>query len=309
MTTNHAKMLKIIFFLLLSYFTIIVKAQPQFTEYYPDTLLNKRLYTTIGTETASYLAGLSFLHFIWYKDHARVPFHFYNDSKGYLQIDKAGHAYGAYRESHSAYYALRWAGMNKKDALIYGGPIGLIFQTPIEIFDGLYEGWGFSWYDMIANTLGSILFVTQEALFNEQVFLMKFSYSPSIYPSYHTHLGVTQLERFFYDYNGHTYWISGNLQRITGSQKIPAWLNIAFGYSANGMIYEFENPTYYNGEPFPHLDRYRQFLLSLDINCSKIRTNNKFLQKILRSVDLIKIPFPAIELNRIEGIKFYPLYF
>lgn len=37
--------------------------------------------------------------------------------------------------------------------LIYGGPIGLIFQTPIEIFDGLYEKWGYSWPDMAANTI------------------------------------------------------------------------------------------------------------------------------------------------------------
>lgn len=300
---------KIAFILLLFYVTIPLKAQPQFTKSYPDTLIKKRLYTTIGTETATYLAGLSFLSFIWYKDHERVPFHYYDDSKGYLQIDKAGHAYGAYRESYSAYYALRWAGMDKKRALIYGGPIGLIFQTPIEIFDGIHEGWGFSWYDMAANTLGSLFFITQELLFSDQLIQMKFSYSPSIYPSYHTHLGVTHLERFFYDYNGHTYWLSGNLKRITGINKLPPWLNLAFGYSANGMIYEFNNPVFYNGEPFPYFERYRQFIISLDINCSKIRTNNKLLSNVLRAIDLIKIPFPAIELNRVGGIKFYPLYF
>jgi len=99
-------------------------AQPQFVTSYPDTIVKKRLITTIGVETGSYLAGLSFLGFIWYKDHERVPFHFYDDSKGYLQIDKAGHAYSAYRESYSAYYALRWAGVSKKKAIIYGGPLG-----------------------------------------------------------------------------------------------------------------------------------------------------------------------------------------
>ncbi|MDH5382954.1 MAG: YfiM family protein [Cyclobacteriaceae bacterium] len=141
-----------------------------YTEQYPDSLNKKRLYTVVATEAGSYLTGLSLLYFIWYKDHARVPFHFYDDSKGYLQIDKAGHAFSAYRESYAAYHALRWAGMDKKRALIFGGPLGLVFQTPIEIFDGLYEGWGFSWSDMVANTFGSLLFTSQEAILMSRCF-------------------------------------------------------------------------------------------------------------------------------------------
>ncbi|MEA1875749.1 MAG: DUF2279 domain-containing protein [Bacteroidota bacterium] len=284
-------------------------AQPGFMTSYPDTLNKKRLVTALACETGLYVAGLSFLGYIWYKDHERVPFHLYNDSKGYLQMDKAGHGYGAYRESYAAYYAMRWAGMDKWKALIYGGTAGMIFQTPIEIFDGLYEGWGFSWSDMAANTLGSLLFITQEALFEDQIFLMKFSYSPSIYPQYHSALGESHLERFFYDYNAHTYWLSGNVKRLTGIEKIPDWLNIAFGYSANGMIYEFDNPLYYKGKPFPYFERYRQYIFSFDIDCSRIPTKKKWLRNVLRAVNLIKIPFPAIEFNQIGEVKFRPLYF
>jgi len=294
---------------LISIFSSPVFSQPQFAALYPDSVNTKRLKSTIAIEAGSYLAGLSFLSFIWYKDQDRVPFHFYDDSKGYLQMDKAGHTYGAYRQSYSAYYALRWAGVSKRKALIYGGPIGLIFQTPIEVFDGLYEGWGFSWPDMVANTLGATLFTIQEAAFNEQVVLMKFSYSPSEYPDYHTKLGESHIERFFLDYNAHTYWLSGNLSRITGLEQIPPWVNIAFGYSANGMISEFDNPLYYNGKPFPHLDRYRQFLLSMDIDFSKIPAKKKWVQKVFRTINLIKIPFPTLEVNTIGKLKFRPLYF
>jgi len=302
--------MKKIFLVAISFiFSLQIFAQPQFMESYPDTLNKARLATTIGTEMGTYLATLSFLSFIWYRDKERVPFHFYDDSKGYLQMDKCGHAYGAYRESYSAYYALRWAGVDKKKALIFGGPIGLIFQTPIEVFDGLYEGWGFSWSDMAANTFGAALFTTQEALFDEQVVLMKFSYSPSGYPKYHTTLGDNQFESFFMDYNAHTYWFSGNLKRISGGQKLPPWLNVAFGYSANGMIHEFDNPEYYKGEPFPHLERYRQYLLSLDVDFSKIPTQKKWLRSVLRAVNLIKVPFPALEYNRVDGLKIRPIYF
>src|SRR5690606_12332168 len=94
---------------------------------YPDSLNKKRLYLVAGTGFGVYAAGLSYLSFVWYKDHERVPFHYYNDSKGYLQMDKAGHAYSAYWESYAAYHALRWAGLSKKKALIFGGPVGLVF--------------------------------------------------------------------------------------------------------------------------------------------------------------------------------------
>lgn len=300
------------YFLLILSFSLIstgIFAQSQFTTLYPDTINKKRLYTTIGIGAGVYVSGISFLNYIWYKDSERVPFHFYDDSKGYLQMDKFGHAYAAYWESYTAYYALRRAGVSKKKALIYGGPVGLIFQTPIEIFDGMYEGWGFSWPDMIANAFGPALFVIQEAAFDQQVFLMKFSYSPSIYPDYHSHLGESQIERFFMDYNAHTYWLSGNIQKLTGVKKIPSWINLAFGYSANGMIYEFENPTFYRGEPFPELERYRQFIFSLDVDFTRIHTDKKWVRTLFRAMNLIKVPFPAIELNRVDGLKFRSLYF
>ena len=283
--------------------------QPKFIDSYPDTLNKKRLFTVIVSETGTYLAGLSYLSFIWYKDQKRVPFHFYDDLKGYLQIDKAGHIYAAYRESYAAYYALRWAGVDKKKALIYGGPVGFIFQTPIEIFDGLYERWGYSWPDMAANAIGSLLFTTQEALLDDQIFLVKFSYYPSKYAKYHSNLGETHIERFFFDYNAHTYWLSCNVSRLTGIKKFPRWINIAFGYSANGLIKEFENPTYYQGQPFPYFERYRQFLFSLDIDFSKIPSRKKWLRNIFRTVNLIKVPFPALEINRIDKVKFHPLYY
>lgn len=285
-----------------------LESQEWFREY-PDTVNQKHLSKVIITETVSYAAGLSFLSFIWYKDQERVPFHYYDDSKGYLQIDKAGHAYSAYRESYSAYFALRRAGLNKKKALIYGAPIGLLFQTPIEIFDGLYDNWGFSWYDMIANTFGSALLAGQEAIYDDQIITMKFSYSPSIYPNYHSKLGDNHLERFFLDYNAHSYWLSANLRKVSRIEKIPKWLNIAFGYSANGMIYEFHNPQFYRGQPFPHFERYRQYLLSLDIDFTKLPAKKKWLKSVYKAVNLIKIPFPAIELNRANGIQFHPIYF
>lgn len=226
-----------------------------------------------------------------------------------MQLDKAGHMYGAYYESYIGYHMLRWAGVPEKKALWFGGPLGLLLQTPIEVFDGLYDGYGFSPGDMIANTAGSALFMIQQGIWHDQIVRMKFSYAPSGYPKYRpAYFGEKELERFFMDYNGHTYWLSGNLAKLTGRKLLP-WLSLAAGYSANGMLGEFQNPLFSRGVPIPPAERYRQYLLAPDIDLSRIRTRKKWLKPILSSLNLIKVPLPALEYNRVHGFRFRPLYF
>ena len=277
---------------------------------YPDTLNKKRLATVIATESVFYVSGISFLSFWWYKDAQRVPFQWYNDNAGYLQIDKFGHALTAYKQSYFGYYELRKCGVSKNKALIYGGPLGLILQTPIEVFDGMYEGWGFSKGDMWANAAGSALVVAQELLWNDQIIKLKMSYQRSKYAAIAPELlGKNQLESFLFDYNGHTYWLSTNINKIIPSAKIPNWLNFAIGYSANGMFGEFENYRFYGGNFIPEHQRYRQFLFSLDIDWTKIQTQNKVLKKLFNSMLILKLPFPALEYNPHNGFVSHWLYF
>lgn len=279
-------------------------------ENYPDTLVPGRLSKVIISESAFYVGGLSFLSFIWYKDHERVPFHYYNDNPGWLQLDKAGHFYAAYYQSYFGYEALRWAGLSRKKALIYGAPLGLILQTPIEIFDGLFEGYGFSKGDMVANAAGPLLFLGQELLFEDQLVKPKFSYSPSGYAKYREGtLGSNHMESFFMDYNGHTYWLSTNLKSIWPKSRLPAWLNVAVGYSGNGMLGEFDNPEYYRGEALPSFSRDRQYIFSLDIDLVRIPTRSKFLRGLFKHLNKLKVPAPAIQWNATDRWKVHGIYF
>lgn len=264
----------------------------------------------ISTEAALYLGSMSYLQFIWYKDHESVPFHFYNDNNGYLQVDKFGHAFGSYLESYIGYHWLKSTGVSKKKALIYGGTLGLILQTPIEVFDGLYEGWGFSTGDMIANAAGSALVIGQEMAFDEQIVKYKFSFSRSRYADQaNGYLGSNTLQSLFYDYNGHTYWLSINANKLFLKNKLPDWLNLAVGYSANGMFGEFENKTFHHGVSIPETERYRQFLLSLDIDFTKIKTRSSFLNALFQGMFFVKIPFPALEINSKGQLKGHGLYY
>jgi hypothetical protein len=268
-----------------------------------------RLVTTIAAFSTAYIGSMAYLQYIWYHDHDRVKFEFYNDLGGYNQIDKFGHTFGSYIESYIGYRSLRWAGVPEKKAAIYGGSLGFFLQLPIEIWDGMYEGWGFSWSDVVANALGSGLVIGQQLAFQDQVVRMKFTFSHSPYADVANGYLGNGFDELFYDYNGHTYWLSTGLNRLIPSKKIPDWLNIAAGYSAGGMFGEFENRESYRGVMIPETERYRQFLLSLDIDFGRIEVRNKFLKALLNSMFMVKIPFPAIEFNSKRQFRFYPVYY
>lgn len=274
------------------------------------TFHKERFAAVVATEAALYAGTMAYLNFIWYKDTPRVPFEFYNDAAGYLQVDKFGHAYGSYLESYIGYRAMRWSGASKKKALLYGGTLGFLLQSPIEIVDGFYEGWGFSWSDMAANALGSSMVIGQELLFDEQIMKYKFSFRPSPYAKQaNGYLGSTFTGQILQDYNAHTYWFSIGLNRIIRSERIPEWLNVAVGYGANGMFGEFENIKRWGSVVIPPTPRYRQFLFSLDIDWTKIKTKNRFLNQVFQGMFMLKLPFPAIEINTHNGFKAYGIYY
>jgi hypothetical protein len=304
------KLIRLILVFLLGFIPLIANAQDSISKSDSNQQNRKTLYKAIAFESVYYAGAMLVLQNSWYKDRRVVPFHFYNDNKGYLQVDKFGHAFGAYVESYVGYHCLLNAGVSKTNALIYGGSLGLILQTPIEIMDGIHDGWGFSWGDMAANAIGSGLFVGQELLFNEQVVKYKFSYWESNYShKANGYLGKTTMDRLLKDYNGHTYWFSMPVNRLIFNKHIPSWLNIAVGYGANGMYGEYGNISGYNGAEIPVTTRYRQYLLSLDIDWTKIKTRSKFLKVILQGMTFIKLPFPTLEYNSKGNFKPYWLYF
>lgn len=275
-----------------------------------DSIDRKKLALALGAEVGFYTAGLSYLSFIWYKDVERVPFHLYNDAAGYLQMDKFGHAYGAYVESKSCYNLMIYAGLSETQAIWFGGTMGLVMQTPIEIFDGIYEGWGFSWPDMAANASGSAFFIAQQLAWQEQKVQFKFSFQRSTYaPESHGMLGDNSLESLFLDYNGQSYWLSTGVHEFLKTDRIPKWLDFSIGYSANGMYGEFENKETWRGKPLPTVKRHRQFLFSLDIDWEAIETDRVWMKQIFTVLNYIKLPFPAIEWSPYSGWSAHAVYF
>lgn len=54
-----------------------------------------------------------------------------------------------------------------------------------------------------------------------------------------------------------------------------------------------------------NIDRYRQFYFSLDADLTRIKTKSKVLKSLFSIINIIKIPFPNLELSE-NKIKFNP---
>jgi hypothetical protein len=219
-----------------------------------------------------------------------------------MQMDKAGHFYTTAKLSLLTSDCYKWAGVNPKKAAIAGSLIGLGYQTTLEIFDGFSTDWGFSWSDMTANILGAGFFLAQDLLWNEQRLIPKFSYHPTEYAAYRPSvLGSNFQERLLKDYNGQTYWISFSPAHIQRFQSLPKWLCVSFGYSVDQkLVGDQDNYLGFQAQ--------REWLFSLDVDFSQLKTKKKWVNILLKQLNYIKIPFPTLSLKN-GKIYGYGIYF
>ncbi len=271
-----------------------------------DTLNKPRRNSVVISEAALASITLIGLNQLWYADYEKSALHAINDNNEWLQLDKFGHVFSSYQLGKFGADALQWSGVNKKGQLIYGGTLGFVFLSTVEIFDGYSEEWGFSWGDVAANGLGTGLYIGQELLWNEQRISLKFSFHQTKYASQNPEkLGNGFQEQLLKDYNGQTYWLSVNLKSFFNESKLPSWLNIAFGYGAEGMLSGVKD---IDNQLLTNTNRYRQYYLSFDVNLENIKTNSHVLKTVLSIFNTIKVPFPALEFTQ-KGCVFHLLYY
>ncbi|MBI1287719.1 MAG: DUF2279 domain-containing protein [Flavobacteriales bacterium] len=299
-------------FLLLAVNCSWAQSDPSTFKFYRDTIYKGRAIG-LGAGTASLWVGsVVGLNQLWYANEPRSKFHLFDDSREWLQMDKAGHFLTSYAIGYYYMDFMRWSGFNRKTSIWAGGFMGSFYMAGIEILDGFSGAWGFSLSDFTVNTCGSFAVILQELAWNEQRITPKISYHPTDFAQYRPNLlGDNFGSRMMKDYNGQTFWLSINIHSFLKEQsKFPRWINFAMGFGANGMIGAFENPDVdANGNPYPKFTRYRQFYLSLDVDLTKIRTKKKWLRTIFKAVNLIKLPFPTVEFNPVQKVKFHPIYF
>lgn len=230
----------------------------------------------------------------WYSDYERTSLHSFNDGHEWLGMDKAGHFWSAYNGGAWGHAMLRWSSVEERRATLYGGCMGLIFLTGVEVLDGTSSGWGFSWWDMAANAGGAGAFMGQQLLWNEQRVRVKLSAQLTPFAAMRPALlGSGTAERLLKDYNGQTIWLSANIAAfLHGGSRFPRWLNIAVGYGAENMVTAEDDRLNTARGIGP---RSPQVFLSFDADLTRIKSRSAFVRTALFLLNSIKLPAPALE--------------
>jgi hypothetical protein len=237
----------------------------------------------------------------WWSGDKSDHFFFHADwDQEFRDQDKFGHALGGYHLTRVGYAALREACVSDRKAITWAWIYAAAFQLQIEIFDGHFEKYGFSYADMIANTIGQGYAVMQAVRPGWRVIKPTFSYHKT-QALKNTQDGTIPGElRPSLDYSGQTYWLSADVDEMLPKDAKPYWPGF-IRFSVGHSITDWIDPA--TGSP---QRAQRKILLSLDFDPDKLPGEWPLWRTIKRTLSYYRFPAPAIELT--PKLKFEPWY-
>lgn len=273
-----------------------------------DTLNKPRLIgasVAVGSIWSGSMIGLSQ---VWYADVPKTSFHTFDDSRNWLQMDKAGHFYTAYKLNQLNTDLFQWTGLKDENAIWIGTGISTGYQLTLEMFDAYSAEWGFSWSDLGSNIAGTFAYAGQQFAWGEERIIPKFSYHSTEFAKIRPEiLGSSYAESLLKDYNGQTYWLSVSPGTFFPNSNIPKWACFSVGYGVNAKL-KGDSEYYIDPTTGIEYSSQRELLFSLDIDFSKLEIKRKWLKTIVKQFNYIKVPFPTLILRNGQAI-FSPLYF
>lgn len=284
--------------------TAIVQRDSEDVEHHepPDIGLTSEAHihpVRFGIVTGGVVGTIAGIHIYqangWWKNN-RAPFHFQEDLKYGLSVDKLGHFYGGTVAAFILRKSYQWAGLSEESALYWGSAGSLLFQTYVEIEDG-FSKWGFDRVDFASDVLGAAWPVAQYHSPFLRNFDFKFSYYPS--PDLNSAAGAGfqgQKHIMFDDYEGQTLWLTMKLKNLLPASAADWWpdfLCFSVGYAARDVF--SANPR-------------SAWLLALDLDMTKvIPDDTPFLKLLGEALNFIKFPMPAVQLT--PKVIWYGFYF
>lgn len=273
--------------------------------------MNSKKYIAILI-TAAYLISLIWLSSVWYNTY--TGFHFFDDLFEWEYMDKLGHFFASF---HLGLFFYKVFGdpenLNpsfRKKWLCFSG---FVLLLPIEILDGFSLNYGASPADLLANGLGGLFCYCHIAYKVLSDTLPKFSFHPSGLSFMRPELlGSNIFQEVVKDYNGQTYWLSLDVNKIFNTKVLPNWLMLTIGYGAEGLLGGHDNVwETKQGETkdYSTVIRANRLFISVDINANYLREKNKLMNYLFAPFVLLKLPAPALEINFERGIVFHPIYF
>jgi hypothetical protein len=270
---------------------------------YESDLNSIRLLTMMGLIGAIDIAGYYRLKDLQY-NRPTTKFHsigWNEDFEKYKWMDKYGHFLHSYFASDLFSSGYRWSGFSGENSVYYGALSGWLWMLQIEIADAFFEAWGFSWGDLLFNTLGSGFSLLQQ-LYPEILGGLQ----PKV--SYHTSDALRErrynngANNIIDDYEGLTWWLGVNVYHYmpkTVQNTYPDWLKpfgFAIGHSATGIA---DDPQ--GGK--------REIFFGLDFDLRKLSYGNEsgLIRFLKNELNIIRLPLPAVKITP-HGV-WYGLYF
>jgi len=235
----------------------------------------------------------------WWSGEKARHFFFHADwDQDFRDQDKFGHMLGGYQLTRVGHDALKYACVSENKAQLISAAYAEFFQLQIEVFDGHYAKYGFSYPDVLANTAGMVWAVAQRRHPKLEAIKPTMSYHETAAlrnrANYPTEL------RPSLDYSGQTYWFSTDVNALLpdDAKKFwPAAIRFSVGHSVTDWI---------SSENGQGIRAKRRILLSFDIDPEHLPGNNHAWKQIKHQLSYYHFPAPALQLTPSwNGIAWY----
>jgi hypothetical protein len=263
----------------------------------PTCPLTSSQLTAVRTGVGSAFVGVNayLYHYFkqaWWSGERAPHFFFHADwDQEFRDQDKFGHMLGGYHLARFGYAGLRAACVGQKKAIIWSAAYAAAFQLQIEIFDGQFKKYGFSYADMIANTAGQALAVMQELHPSLKAIKPTFSYHKTL-ALRNTEKGLIGGElRPSLDYSGQTYWFSADMDKLLPDAAKPFWPSF-IRFSAGHSITDWVDPQTGAAQRAK-----RKIVLSLDFDPEKLPGQAPWWRSVKHTLSYYRFPAPALELT------------
>ncbi len=242
---------------------------------------------------------ISYMKNAWWSGERAGKFFFRADwDENFRDQDKWGHAVGGYHLARIGASLLRSACISKPKAVALSAAYAAAFQLQIEIWDGQFEKYGFSYPDLIANTAGTALAVLHEVRPETKAIKPTISYAPSA--ALRNRDNFPGEMRPSLDYSGQTYWLSADVNAMLPATAKPYWpsfLRVSAGHSITDWI---------DPETGANIRARRKILLTIDFDAEKLPGENRLWKTFKRQLSFIHLPSPAIQIS--PDFEFIPWY-
>ena len=275
-----------------------------------DDLLWRRIIA--GTSIALVYSSVAlWAYFAWYRKQT-ISDDFLVADEGWFGpntyaggSDKLGHMTSNYIMARGISQVLQFGGFEPLPASLSAATLTLAFFTGLELKDAYHAGFGFSFGDMVANTVGNGLAILTEMVPSvDKRFSLRFEYTPSAeYVELVRKTGTVDAAE---DYSGQRFLLAYHLGSIDSLKAAEWWgwtrfVDVTMGYYSRNFLPAPDDPTAYKA---------RRLFLGFSLNVQQL-VDEFIFDNERRGVaygishfatEVLAVPFTTVDVVGVESL-------